>query len=67
MKSILLTLMVFVSFGAFADIREERLAAEKKANAEKSANSQAGGPLFDQKGKPTASAKKPRRKKTVPK
>ncbi|HCK04620.1 MAG TPA: hypothetical protein DHV86_07680 [Methylophilaceae bacterium] len=31
MKSILLTLMVFVSFGAFADIREERLAAEKKA------------------------------------
>jgi len=39
----------------------------KKTNAEKSANSQAGGPLFDQKGKPTASAKKPRRKKTVPK
>ena len=39
----------------------------KKANAEKSANSQAGGPLFDQKGKPSASAKKPRRKKTVPK
>ena len=39
----------------------------KKTNAEKSASSQAGGPLFDQKGKPTASAKKPRRKKTVPK
>ena len=39
----------------------------KKTNAEKSANSQAGGPLFDQKGKPSASAKKPRRKKTVPK
>ena len=39
----------------------------KKINAEKSANSQAGRPLFDQKGKPTASAKKPRRKKTVPK
>ena len=39
----------------------------KKTNAEKSANSQAGGPLFDQKGKPTTSAKKPRRKKTVPK
>jgi len=39
----------------------------KKTNAEKSTNSQAGGPLFDQKGKPTASAKKPRRKKTVPK
>ena len=31
MKNILLTLMVFGSFGAFADVREERLAAEKKA------------------------------------
>ena len=31
MKHILLTLMVFGSFGAFADIREDRLAAEKKA------------------------------------